>query len=296
MKSLRIIALAALALLFAQPLPAFAGGNELMNHKIQSLGALTATSVASGDYLVVYDASVGKTVKVDAGAYFAALAGYTGTAAELNYNDIATLGTGAASKAIVLDASGDYTYPAAYTGVIPSGGTETFSSGSTLNVAGTFQIGGTTVASAPLINPGRGFFNICGDNTTVNNNTVYYGPSIVLLASSGNGQTCDINEAGNVTEATADAPVFTNQAVQVLGMICRNEGDANADISYTLRTAAGATVPSVTCTIADGERDCVADVQTTTAIAAGATVAVAAASTADVGDNTGFNCTVSVAY
>ena len=37
-------------------------------------------------------------------------------------------------------------------------------------------------------NPGTGWFNICGEATTVNNNTVYYGPSIVLLASSGNGQ------------------------------------------------------------------------------------------------------------
>ena len=38
------------------------------------------------------------------------------TAAELNYLDIATLGTGAASKAVVLDAGDDYTWPA--TGVL----------------------------------------------------------------------------------------------------------------------------------------------------------------------------------
>lgn len=134
---------------------AFAGGDELgvKKRKVQHLDTLTATSVASGDFIPVYDVSADKTVKVDAGSYFAALAGYTGTAAELNYVDLATLGTGAASKAVVLDASGDYTYPAAYTGVIPSGGTETFSSGSTLNVAGTFQIGGVTVgATAAEIN------------------------------------------------------------------------------------------------------------------------------------------------
>lgn len=71
----------------------------------------------------------------------------TSSAAELNYVDIASLGTGAASKAVVLDASGDYTYPAAATIVMPSGGTETFSAGSTLNVAGTFQIGGVTLGS-----------------------------------------------------------------------------------------------------------------------------------------------------
>lgn len=173
----------------------------------------------------------------------------------------------------------------------------TFGTGSTLDInGGSLSIDGTALNQAPLTSPGRSWFNICGEATTVNNNTVYYGPSIVLLASSGNGQTCDINAAGSTTEATADAPVFTNQAVQVVGMVCRNETDANADISFTLRTAAGATVPSVACTIADGERDCVADVQTTTAIAAGAAVAVAAASSASVADGNGFVCTVSVAY
>jgi hypothetical protein len=170
--------------------------------------------------------------------------------------------------------------------------------GGTLDVVsgGTLKLNSTSIAKEPLLNPGRDWFNICGEATTVNNNTVYYGPSITLLASSGNGQTCDIHAAGNATEATADAPIYTNKAVQVLGMTCRNEADANANITYTLRTAAGATVPSVTCTIADGERDCVADVQTTTAIAAGATVVIAASSSSDVGDNNGFVCTISVAY
>jgi len=37
--------------------------------------------------------------------------GVTATAAELNYNDIAVLGTGAPSKAVVLDAGGDYIWP-----------------------------------------------------------------------------------------------------------------------------------------------------------------------------------------
>lgn len=81
------------------------------------------------------------------------LDGVTATFAELNYLDITTLGTGAASKAVVLDASGDYTYPATGTIVYPSGATLTLQSGSTFNVAGTFQIGGTAVgASAAEIN------------------------------------------------------------------------------------------------------------------------------------------------
>lgn len=43
----------------------------------------------------------------------------TATPAEMNYNDITTLGTGAASKAVVLDAGEDYTWPA--TGVLTYG-------------------------------------------------------------------------------------------------------------------------------------------------------------------------------
>lgn len=39
------------------------------------------------------------------------LDGLTASMTELNYNDITTLGTGAASKAVVLDANGDYIWP-----------------------------------------------------------------------------------------------------------------------------------------------------------------------------------------
>lgn len=153
----------------------------------------------------------------------------------------------------------------------------------------------TKTSAAGVAHAGRDFFTICGDNTTINNNTVYYGPSTTLTANTANGQACDINAAGNTTEATADEPILTG-AFHVLGMTCRNEADANAAISYTLRSAAAATTPSVTCTIADDIRSCVADVQTTTQIAAGATVAIAAASTGNIGDNTGFVCKVDIAY
>ena len=41
-----------------------------------------------------------------------AMGGLTASATELNYNDIVTLGTGAASKSVVLDGSSNYTWPA----------------------------------------------------------------------------------------------------------------------------------------------------------------------------------------
>jgi len=47
------------------------------------------------------------------------LDGCTASYAELNYNDITTLGTGAASKSVVLDAGEDYTWPA--TGILTYG-------------------------------------------------------------------------------------------------------------------------------------------------------------------------------
>lgn len=191
---------------------ALADGRDLTNKSIFELGTVT-TEPASGDYLLIYDASADGVRRVAADDVpFATV--------DINTLEIDSVAVTATAAQINLTSA----------------------------------------------NPGRDWFNICGEATTVNNNTVYYGPSIVLLASSGNGQTCDINAAGSTTEATADAPIYTNQAVNVLGMTCRNEADANADISYTLRTAAGATV------------------------------AVAAASTGDIADGNGFNCKVEVSY
>ena len=153
----------------------------------------------------------------------------------------------------------------------------------------------STHTSATTVDAGRSNFTICGEAATINNNTVYYGPNI-SLAQNSTGLTCDKTAAGNTTEATADAPIYTNQAVGVSAMTCRNNADANADVSFTLRSAAAATTPSVTCTISDNERDCVADVQTTVDIAAAATVAIAAASTSDVTGTQGFACQIEVEF
>jgi len=293
----KLVLMAAALMLFA--LPVYADGYDLTYKSIDELTEDTSAA-ASADFLPRFNASGDEWVKVgadDLNANFGITATatelnimdgvtsttaelnildtVTATATEINVLDIVTPGTGAASKAVVLDSGDDYTWPA--TGVL--------------------TYGGAALAFAPLINPGRDSFTICGEATTINNNTVYYGPDVgTLLPNAGNGQTCDINAVGNTTEATADAPAYTGKAFQVLGMTCRNEADANAAISFTLRTAAGATVPSVTCSIADGDRDCVADVQTTTAIASAATVAVAAASSGDIADANGFVCTVAVAY
>ena len=57
--------------------------------------------------------------------------GYTGTAAELEFLDITTLGTGAASKAMVLSAGDDFIWPSA--GRLTYGGTQIISTGAEIN-------------------------------------------------------------------------------------------------------------------------------------------------------------------
>lgn len=251
----------------------WADGRRLTYEGVDNISELAAAP-ASGDFVPVFDTSANDVLKVDA-KWFQVTDGTGPTAAELDYLTGVTAGTAAASKAVVLDSSSQI---------------------DALDIIA-LELNNVAVDEALMAKQGRGSFVICGEADTVNNNTVYYGPDITLLGTSGfGGLTCDINAVGNTTEATADAPIYTNQAVAVMGMTCRNEADANADISFTLRTAAGATTPSVTCTISDGERDCVADVQTTTDIAAGATVAIAAASTGDIAAANGFVCEVEVAY
>lgn len=64
------------------------------------------------------------------------LDGVTATAAELNYNDVATLGTLAASKTWTSDASLDTVMPTGGLLTVQSGGAATFNSGSTLTLSG----------------------------------------------------------------------------------------------------------------------------------------------------------------
>jgi len=171
--------------------------------------------------------------------------------------------------------------------IVQSGATLQIDSGATVSAEG------ATVNPKALSLPGRATITICGDGTTINNNTVYYGPSMVPVASG--ERTCDTTQVGNVTEATADAPAFDNTAFQVLSMDCLTANPGAAGVTFTLRNNAAATVPSVTCSVANTKLGCTANIQTTTAIAAGNPIAIAASSTGDQG-TTPFACTLQVAY
>ena len=77
----------------------------------------------------------------------------TATSVELNYNDITTLGTLEASKAWTSDASLDTIMPTGGKLTVQSGGDITLESGSTLDVAGTFEIANVAMtASAAELN------------------------------------------------------------------------------------------------------------------------------------------------
>lgn len=77
----------------------------------------------------------------------------TATSVELNYNDITTLGTLAASKTWTSDASLDTIMPTGGLLTVQSGGGVTLNSGSTLEVSGTFNISTVAVtASAAELN------------------------------------------------------------------------------------------------------------------------------------------------
>lgn len=79
----------------------------------------------------------------------------TASAAELNYLDIATLGTGAASKAVVLDAGDDYTWPAA--GILTYGGTGITASGAEINYLDIATLGTGAASKAVVLDAGEDY-------------------------------------------------------------------------------------------------------------------------------------------
>jgi len=100
-----------------------------------SVWKITGPGAASLEFV---DTSGTGTLKIDGTTVLDAgvdLSGLTATATELNYLDIATLGTGAASKAVVLDAGDDYTWPAA--GVLTYGVLKDGPDATTITATGT---------------------------------------------------------------------------------------------------------------------------------------------------------------
>jgi hypothetical protein len=83
------------------------------------------------------------------------LDGVTATATEINYLDIATLGTGAASKAVVLDAGEDYTWPTA--GRLTYGGTAITATGAEVNYLDIATLGTGAASKAVVLDAGEDY-------------------------------------------------------------------------------------------------------------------------------------------
>lgn len=72
------------------------------------------------------------------------------------------------------------------------------------------------------------------------------------------------NAADSTTEATADAPIFTNTTIYPLGMYCRAVTDAGATgsgtlgVEFALRVNAAAPSTALSCRVETGQIDCAA--------------------------------------
>ena len=150
------------------------------------------------------------------------------------------------------------------------------------------------------LTPGGGASNsaiFCGQ--LANAGTIYLGPANVADATGENGEGANAqasaggtvcNALDSATEATADAPLYTNLRVRVTGMYCKAVADAGTTGSgtngavFTLRSAAADTAPVLTCTVPTTGIECQATPATANipVIAAGATMAVKAVSTEDL--------------
>jgi hypothetical protein len=113
-----------------------ATATQLNYNDITTLGTMEASKVLTASAGNV--ATLGGTVNLS-GTWQVGGVAVSATAAELNYLDIAVLGTGVASKAVVLDGSGNYTAPA---------GTWNLSGATAVNTpTGGLQIGGVAITS-----------------------------------------------------------------------------------------------------------------------------------------------------
>ncbi len=133
---------------------------------------------------------------------------------------------------------------------------------------------------------------LCGQQA--NAGTIYMGPASGFAAaglySAGltandlsyaiGGTGCDALD--NATEATADAPLYANNAFRVLGMFCEVSSSGANGVALTLRSAAADLSPTATCTVATGATTCAVALATPATVAAGATFALKVVNTEDL--------------
>lgn len=127
----------------------------------------------------------------------------TATGAEFNYLDITTLGTGAASKAVVLDAGDDYTWPSA--GILTYGVLKD-SAGTTLG-ATVAELNGAADLSTQVMTAGAGF---AGTGTIYKVSAVKHGSVIV---------TTFLLDLTGAASSVTDVDIIGTSGVSYIGQI-----------------------------------------------------------------------------
>lgn len=184
------------------------------------------------------DVDLGKTAQrwkdiyIDGTAYLDAInfngTAISATAAEINYLDIATLGTGAASKAVVLDAGDDYTWPA--TGILTYG---VLNDGTTALAATALEINRACDVSGRLVAIGATSLAVTVD---------LHSDKIIKLDHTGAASTCTLPAASGtgavfrflVTAVNTSNHVVAANGTDVLtGVVTMLDDDSNAATAYS---------------------------------------------------------------
>lgn len=171
----------------------------------------TDSSISGSEMIPTQDATTLVDGKVTIDAIKTYIAG-TASATELTYLDITTLGTGAASKAVVLDTSADYIWPAA--------GTLTHAGTAAIAFTGTAVTKGINFASAtPAYADHDDAFIAVGtynDAVTIANTSAYsFIPIQVNLSSTGNVSSAGQQVAAMRLRVDTDTNAQGNTAISV---------------------------------------------------------------------------------
>lgn len=173
----------------------------------------TDSSISGSEVIPTQDATtlIDGKVTIDAIKTYV-FTGITASATELNYLDITTLGTGAASKAVVLDTSADYTWPAA--GTLTHAGTAAIAFTGTAVTKG-INFAGATPAYADHDDAfiAVGTYN---DAVTIANTSAYsFIPIQVNLSSTGNVSSAGQQVAAMRLRVDTDTNAQGNTAIAV---------------------------------------------------------------------------------
>lgn len=166
----------------------------------------------------------------------------TATATELNYLDITTLGTGAASKAVVLDANGDYTWPA---------GQLTFQTAHSGLLFGAGATGGYHALGATGDNAVE--FYLEGTHTTGDMRGMYL--RLKFSGAGGAGEAARIfSTINDVSVATGGTVNGAHISIGTAGASAAVSGAANA-LRATFGIAAASTTLGGTCSVIQVDTD-----------------------------------------